>query len=63
MKLIRTLIVLAIGIAIGYFLTPTIDNLLKKQDTVSVEKLEVIKETLNDNNVGDSIPNVDEESE
>ena len=87
-SLIRLVLVIAIGLALGYIFQPTIDtklaekspklktwvmkrqadwntvadSLLTKEetDTVNTEKIDVIKETINDNNVGDSHPNVSE---
>ena len=46
-KLIRFVLVLVLGAVIGYFLTPTIDNLLGKQDLVNVDKVDALKEKAN----------------
>jgi len=47
-KLINFVLVLALGAVIGYFLAPTIDGLLKKQDVVNVDKVEILKDKAND---------------
>ena len=46
-KLIRFVLVLALGAVIGYFLTPSIDSLLGKQDVVNVDKVDALKEKAN----------------
>lgn len=47
-KLLRLVVVLAIGAVLGYLLTPTIDGLIKKQDVVGVDKVELLKDKANE---------------
>lgn len=46
-SLLRLVLVLVIGIIIGYVLAPTIDKVVKKQNVVSTEKVDDLKEKAN----------------
>lgn len=47
-KLIQLVLVLIVGIVLGYILFPTIDKLVKKQDVVKVETIDKLKDKANE---------------